>query len=488
MPLNFKEIYDPPIAPELSADVQFVSSGGSDGLGGTDFSTGKATIASAIAMLTNGGTVRVGDGQFTTSLATTLDRPLAIKGNGMNQTTFYGGVGSGYVFQRFNTGTTIDAMEFSDFTVDLNNTVAGSGFFLEYVKNVIFRRVRFKNCLQWMVYIGVLNGADSTVRNTNIIFEDCIFDTQGNTTECLLLANSRGVTVRNCHFLGIGASAYGVGLYQNLQDVTLDTCTLEGAGSALYYSLSTNDIIIQNSQILTGRGVLGANQSDNGAFGYTFCRNVRSINNRFTTSGGSFAFQFGAVYGGLSVGNIFYRCYNIGMIIDDGNTPVSTLPKGISLIGDRFIENNQQGTAAALHPGLYINPGANTSDLDLILSACEFFDDQATNTQIYPIVFDTYQYGKLAIIGNHIKAGTGGVSILPANGATVLATSQIHSNLDYTGAGLGGLSELYTPQVATTANRPTTGLRVGLMMYDSTLAAPIWYNGSVWKDAAGNTV
>ena len=38
-----------------------------------------------------------------------------------------------------------------------------------------------------------------------------------------------------------------------------------------------------------------------------------------------------------------------------------------------------------------------------------------------------------------------------------------------------------------TGSRPT-GIVAGAMVYDSTLGKPIWYTGSVWKDAAGTTV
>ena len=41
----------------------------------------------------------------------------------------------------------------------------------------------------------------------------------------------------------------------------------------------------------------------------------------------------------------------------------------------------------------------------------------------------------------------------------------------------------------TTANRPTTGLVAGYSQhFDTTLGKPIWWNGSVWKDATGATV
>lgn len=40
----------------------------------------------------------------------------------------------------------------------------------------------------------------------------------------------------------------------------------------------------------------------------------------------------------------------------------------------------------------------------------------------------------------------------------------------------------------TTAQRPVSGLVPGLQYYDTTLGIPIWWNGTVWKNAAGTTV
>jgi hypothetical protein len=40
----------------------------------------------------------------------------------------------------------------------------------------------------------------------------------------------------------------------------------------------------------------------------------------------------------------------------------------------------------------------------------------------------------------------------------------------------------------TTAQRPTSFLWAGRPYFDTTLSLPIWYDGSGWIDAAGNTV
>jgi hypothetical protein len=50
---------------------------------------------------------------------------------------------------------------------------------------------------------------------------------------------------------------------------------------------------------------------------------------------------------------------------------------------------------------------------------------------------------------------------------------------------IGGL---IVPSSGTTANRPTLQVQVGQSYFDTTLGIPIWYNGTVWKNASGMTV
>ena len=45
-----------------------------------------------------------------------------------------------------------------------------------------------------------------------------------------------------------------------------------------------------------------------------------------------------------------------------------------------------------------------------------------------------------------------------------------------------------TVQSGATADRPAEGLWLGRQYFDTTLGLPVWWNGTVWKDAAGNTV
>jgi hypothetical protein len=45
-----------------------------------------------------------------------------------------------------------------------------------------------------------------------------------------------------------------------------------------------------------------------------------------------------------------------------------------------------------------------------------------------------------------------------------------------------------TPGYGATADRPVLELQIGQFYFDTTLGYPIWWNGTVWKNASGTTV
>lgn len=68
-------------------------------------------------------------------------------------------------------------------------------------------------------------------------------------------------------------------------------------------------------------------------------------------------------------------------------------------------------------------------------------------------------------------------------GATALNT------ISGVGAGCQLAYAISGPTYDTTANRPTLqSTQAGYSMWDSTLNKPIWWNGTVWKDASNATV
>jgi hypothetical protein len=44
------------------------------------------------------------------------------------------------------------------------------------------------------------------------------------------------------------------------------------------------------------------------------------------------------------------------------------------------------------------------------------------------------------------------------------------------------------PAAGATAERPLGNVLVGQIYFDTTLGIPIWWNGTVWKNASGTTV
>jgi hypothetical protein len=44
------------------------------------------------------------------------------------------------------------------------------------------------------------------------------------------------------------------------------------------------------------------------------------------------------------------------------------------------------------------------------------------------------------------------------------------------------------PDSGKTTQRPTVNLLLGQQFFDTTLGIPIWWNGTVWKNASGTTV
>jgi hypothetical protein len=44
------------------------------------------------------------------------------------------------------------------------------------------------------------------------------------------------------------------------------------------------------------------------------------------------------------------------------------------------------------------------------------------------------------------------------------------------------------PDSGATTVRPTVNLLIGQQFFDTTLGIPIWWNGTVWKNASGTTV
>ncbi len=395
-----------------------------------------AAFRSAIAAATSTkGTVFVPPGTFALTGEIKPDSNLHIKGAGVGLTTLKGGASSGYMFTK--TGTAgISNFTLSDMTLDVNNTTAGSGVRVEYGTNITFRNLDIKNIASngWGMVVGVASTTDSAYRNTDITIDNVDFTTHAGSLEQLLVFNAERVTIENSYFSGIASSTgHSLALYQNLKNVTVKNNTFSpGTGAAAYYSLSTQDLkFIGNSFYgnSTG-GVKGSNQSDNGAFNATTTNDLLFDDNTFY--GNSTALQLGAVKGARVVNNHFEENI-IGILIDDGNTPVTASSTSLIIEGNTFKNNNSTDDVHTLHPGILFQSTAGNVHVNI--SNNEFFDDQATQTQRYPITFEgSFTWDYVTISNNRLSAGSGGTSVRLNTPAALGSNVKIYGNRDYSGS------------------------------------------------------
>jgi len=70
--------------------------------------------------------------------------------------------------------------------------------------------------------------------------------------------------------------------------------------------------------------------------------------------------------------------------------------------------------------------------------------------------------------------------------STVVAAERVITNTNQAAAIAASAANRLA--AVATSGRPVTGIVAGSTVFDTTLGKPIWYNGTVWKDAAGTTV
>lgn len=397
-------------------------------------------IANAIAALpSTGGVIFFPPGTYRTSQHTIPDKPVRFVGSGPGATTLKALTDSGYVFTKTSTNT-VTGIAFEGITFDGQSGTNRALVRLEYVANAVVRNCRFVNMTQWGIVLGVTNGVDTSVRNTDVRIEGCYFEGNTSTYEHLLVMNSARVNVTGCTFNITGASSWGIGVYQVCNVVNISGCHFYGAGQGMYYSLSTDNVRVEGSRFESLIGIQGANQSDNGAFSATRVYGLVVADNQFGVSG-AYGIQLGAVMGAVVTGNVFRRCQETAVLIDDGNSPVSALPKGISLDGNSFIENNQAGTSHLIHPGILVATGAS-ADLFLTITGNVFLDLQGTPTQRYPITFSgAYTYNDVTITGNNLSSYSG--SSVGLDSATIGSRRVVNDNANWV-APSSGLDEAFT--------------------------------------------
>ena len=333
-----------------------------------------------------GGVVFIRAGTYQMSSALIFKSDVYIVGEGIGVTVLVSGVAFDYVARITGTVGTTD-FGLSNLTINVNNASHGSGVRIEYATRATFKNLRIVNVPAngWGMVVGVANGADSVYRNFDVRIKDCFFDTQAGTLEMLLLFNAQRVQVTGCDFNNqIGGP--GLGIYQNCDSIKIHRCTFRSiAGPALYYSLSTNNITISSSDFYGAGGVQGANLSDNGSFGSGVVTGLKIHSCYFTTC--VIALALGATDGAIISQCTFENNAQIGIILSQGYTGVSSLSTNWHISQCTFRHNNTVANNSALHPAILFQ--AIAGSMYGILSDCTFYDNSpgGATDQIVPITF-----------------------------------------------------------------------------------------------------
>jgi len=373
---------------------------GADPTGSADSTTAfNNAITAASRVLVPAGTYLI---TGTITVAGTLD----LIGQGVGVTTVKKTTAStGHILDALSGSNKTD-IYIAGITFDVNNI--DSAIAAQYVTLFTVSDCRFTNINHWGIWVGVSNGADTVIRNDNILIQRCTFDTSTATYEQILPFNSKNVTIRDCTFT-TGASAIGIGLYQNLDNVLIQRCRFFGTlNTGTYYSLSCNNITIDECVYETTAGLKGANQSDNGAFGYTQVKNLLVAKTRFT--GCTSPLQLGAVNGAVIKQCVFDQNLQFGAIVNAGNTPVSAACVNYVFDSCIFSNNNVSNISSGNAPGLRFDSVGGTQNA--VISKCVFYDDRGTPYQLYPITFtNAYTWSNVSITDCVLNAYSGGLSV-----------------------------------------------------------------------------
>ena len=398
----------------INGDSLNVLDYGATGDGVTDDTAAiQAAIAAALA---NGKSVFIPAGTYILQGTLNGGTKLKLFGEGVGLTILKKKTASsGHILDFYGTTNKSDIeIAYIEFQVN----AIDSGIWAEYVTNFYVHDCAFSNIPFWGLVVGVQNGADATMRNSNILIEKCTFTNITATYEGVLIFNSQDTTIRDCRFV-TGTNSIGVGIYQNVERIIVDNCYFN-IHIGLYYSLSCNNITITNCKFNgCTAGVQGANQSDNGAFGASFVQNL-IIDACYFLSVLGVACSIGAVRNASISNSMFYYGREQGIVINSGSAPVFNQSQNISIVGCGF-RNNGFTTGGIFAAGIFF--GSVGGSMMTTISSCFFDDDQGTPTQLYPISFDSaVTYSDINIANSRLTAYTGATSV-GLNAGTTIGTN-----------------------------------------------------------------
>jgi hypothetical protein len=338
--------------------------------------------------------IRLRAGIFPVNELLTVTFPrLSIRGAGIGKTILLGS-GDGQWQIRVNGGHRFGLSHLTLHT-DTEATDASS-LWIEASDEVFVHHVHVTEIRFWGIVLGTTDACLTGPVNARARFEDCVFDQSNpdSTTEALLVFNTRDVAVTRCTFLGIPCDGIGLGLFQAVTTARVTTCGFFGTGRGAYYPISGADLQFTDCEFRTANGLVGANQSDNGALGSTHAEGLTVQGCRFTSQNDGKGLQIGAVHTVLVSSCIFENCIAIAIVIDRGNdvvphpglvfncpgdTPLPLPTRQIQVLNNIFENNNPLGTYPKIHPDILVQLLPPGHPLDLVIAGNTFTSPLASH-------------------------------------------------------------------------------------------------------------
>jgi hypothetical protein len=178
--------------------------------------------------------------------------------------------------------------------------------------------------------------------------------------------------------------------------------------------------------------------------------------------------------------------------------------RSIDIVGNVIADHQGRTTIAPQHGGpIFVGAANATAYLgninitgNTIRNYCTTVSPASTSVRTGGIVVNESKASDISIRGNRVMTGNAdGIVLYNCVNATAMdnEVTGFGTTALNTSAGVGAGCQLaYAvsgPTYAATGSRPTLqSTQAGYSMWDSTLNKPIWWNGSVWKDASNATV
>lgn len=468
--------------PQTSAGINSaLSQCGTNGINGVYLPGGAYTINSRITPVSN----------------------CHIYGDGKGVTNLNGSVSSDWDFF-YNSSTQLVNFTLSDLTINLQNGSNASGIELSNASSTVIQNVSFLNGAAggWFIQYGA-NGSGLTapVQNYNNSLINDDFTSHAGTLEAVLVYNAENTHIERMSFTNI--SSPGLGLWQKDYDTKIDNfyCNNSTNGS-IYYSLTTDRTTIDSPNFNNcGGGIKGANVSDNGSFAVTQAQGLKITNPVMvggTDTTQASGIQLGAVNDATII-NPIIKAYQIGIILNGGNESASSSPTNWSIIGGSISDNNASDDAFGIHPGILISTSTPSGLQEGgLIQGVDIYDDQASPTQKFPIVFDgATTYDGVTVTCNKLSApaSLSGTSIGLQDSAVLGSNILVFCNQQYSGTNpsqtqlsgpwsLNG-SNIYNNNagnVGIGTTTPTAGFAADLFAGDAVLhVSDLFTNNSITK-------